>query len=320
MTITTDETAMSRADATIEEPEADEALTPLQAALLALQAARERMSEVEGQLGEYRAQMATVEAAITPERALDDPEGTEEDAARADALRRRVTLSESALVAGRERVERARSVALLAEADTYAPAVAEAQARLDAHAKKTEKLRAALVTHTREYWAAAPLAVDAAEQHADTHLVTGRDRVTWTSHEERLHSEVKAAEAVVEALRGLAEGRPVTALTYGQLPECLQRGGWADLGWETPDETHARATTAQLNAALSEAHRFAMGAHEAALRAAADVAQHAFPQWKADAEAKRERFNTARRGYLASRERMTGQPGVIDPGGVPNEL
>lgn len=319
MTIITDETTSTRGDATIEGPEADEVLTPVQAALLALQAAQERMSEVEGKLGEYRAQLASVEAAITPGRALDDPEGTEEDAARADALRRRVTLSESALVAGRERVERARSVALLAEADTYAPAVAEAQARLDAHVKKTEKLRAALVTHTRQHWTPSPLATDAAEQHTDP-LLGGRDRVTWVSHEERLESEVKAAEAVVGALRGLAEGRPITALTYGQLPECLQRGGWADLGWETPDEAHARTVTAALNAALSEAHWFAMGAHEAAQRAAADVAQHAFPQWKADAEAKRERFNNARREYLASRERVAGQPGVIDPAGVPNEL
>ena len=318
MTITADETTTT-SDATTDEPQPDEALTPLQAALLALQAAQERMAEVEGQLAEYRVQLATVEAAITPERALDDPEGTEEDASRADALRRRVTLSESALVAGRGRVERARSVALLAEADTYAPAVAEAQARLDAHVRKTEKMRAALVTHTRQHWTPSPLATDAAEQHTDP-LLAGRDRVTWTSHEERLESEVKAAEAVVGALRGLAEGRPITALTYGQLPECLQRGGWADLGWETPDEAHSRTVTAELNAALSEAHRFAMGAHEAAQRAAADVAQHAFPQWKADAEAKRERFNAARREYLASRERMTGQPGVIDPGGLPNEL
>lgn len=206
-------------------------------ALAALADAQSKVAEVEGQRAAYAMELAGIDQGDRA-RFLDDPDGAAEDADRADALRRRIRLTEGALDVARERVAARRAEALLIEAEACEPAIAAAREAVDAHIAKVEKVRAELVELSGLNWHSAPITVNPAHQGRSL-LDVGSSIVYRASREDALRAEVAKAERPAAILRSVAAGGSVS-VEYDDLPECLQRGGWADLGWTPPAEAAER--------------------------------------------------------------------------------
>ncbi len=152
---------------------------------------------------------------------------------------------------------------------------------------------------------ATPLAVDAADQHRDTDE-QGNPRVVWSSHREQLQGAVRDAHAVVDALRGAAEGRAVE-LPYERLPACLRAGGWADLGRATPEQEAEEQRVNRARAELQDAEAFAAGSQRALLAAiAAERREPGVPQRRREVQEAQARADQAAVECEAARARCSG--------------